>query len=127
MNQKMKPSVKKKWLSALRSGKYKQTQKTLKDSNGHCCLGVLCDIHRLTTKKKGNTWKKRVNGQLEYHGFSDVLPPIVSKWAGLKDSIGEPAKNPTLRNSLGYLTSLVGLNDDGVSFKEIARYIEKSL
>lgn len=32
------------WLTALRSGKYEQTKETLRDNNGFCCLGVLCDI-----------------------------------------------------------------------------------
>lgn len=34
----------KKWIKALRSGKYKQTTKTLQDDNGYCCLGVACKV-----------------------------------------------------------------------------------
>ena len=33
------------WVAALRSGKYKQTRKRLKDKDGSmCCLGVACDL-----------------------------------------------------------------------------------
>jgi hypothetical protein len=41
----MKKAVKKRWVAALRSGEYDQTQEKLFDGeNGFCCLGVLCDI-----------------------------------------------------------------------------------
>ena len=32
------------WVPALRSGNYKQTRERLRDENGYCCLGVVCDI-----------------------------------------------------------------------------------
>jgi hypothetical protein len=39
---KMDPAVKRKWLKALRSGKYRQHRNELKDGHGaYCCLGVL--------------------------------------------------------------------------------------
>lgn len=42
----MKPKKQdiKKWVRALRSGKYKQTKKTLQNDYGMCCLGVLCKL-----------------------------------------------------------------------------------
>lgn len=40
----MTPELKSKWVAALRSGKYKQTQTVLRDDLGFCCLGVLCDV-----------------------------------------------------------------------------------
>ena len=48
----MKPPIKdlKKWIAALRSGKYSQTKEYLQDSRGYCCLGVACEI--LIPKKK---------------------------------------------------------------------------
>jgi len=40
--------IKKAWIEALRSGKYKQGQLSLKHNNCYCCLGVLCEInHKL--------------------------------------------------------------------------------
>ena len=51
----MKPQYKKqkanlkKWIKALRSGKYKQTKDTLCNDkrNSFCCLGVLCDVLKI--------------------------------------------------------------------------------
>ena len=48
-------AVIKRWVKALRSGKYKQGLGALKatDSEGkprYCCLGVLCDLHAKKTK-----------------------------------------------------------------------------
>jgi len=42
----MKPTKKQiqTWVAALRSGEYSQTNGWLQDDNGHCCLGVACDI-----------------------------------------------------------------------------------
>ena len=43
----MKAELKQEWIRRLRSGEYSQTRGVLKRSgfsNGHCCLGVLCDI-----------------------------------------------------------------------------------
>jgi hypothetical protein len=33
-----------KWIAALRSGKYPQTQNRLQDKKGYCCLGVACKV-----------------------------------------------------------------------------------
>ncbi len=49
----MNPKLKAKWIEALRSGKYKQTQEYLERLDddgkvvGNCCLGVLCRIAKL--------------------------------------------------------------------------------
>lgn len=40
----MTPENKRIWVDALRSGKYQQTQDVLKNKNGFCCLGVLCEV-----------------------------------------------------------------------------------
>lgn len=36
----------KKWVEALRSGKYKQTKHILNNDSGYCCLGVACKVLR---------------------------------------------------------------------------------
>jgi len=36
--------ARRKWVDALRSGKYAQTTGTLRDQHGFCCLGVACDV-----------------------------------------------------------------------------------
>jgi hypothetical protein len=40
----MNKELKQKWIDALCSGDYPQTQSELCNSGGYCCLGVLCDI-----------------------------------------------------------------------------------
>lgn len=37
--------LKENWLNALKSGDYKQVPQQLKTNFGHCCLGVLAEIH----------------------------------------------------------------------------------
>jgi len=34
----------KKWIAALRSGKYSQVRSRLKTDDGYCCLGVACEV-----------------------------------------------------------------------------------
>jgi hypothetical protein len=81
----MKPSVKKKWLEALRSGKYKQARGTLRKLAGRdaafCCLGVLCELHR---KAVGTGSWSEDDGHWRYLGEISRLPREVAKWAGLE-------------------------------------------
>jgi len=83
----MNPEVKKKWVEALKSGKYKQGQRALhlKTSDGSffCCLGVLCDLYiknvRTDVKweSEEHSEKQRVFGEVVY------LPKEVKEWADL--------------------------------------------
>ena len=44
----MNADLKRKWLAALRSGKYQQAKAALhRQGDGFCCLGVLCDVSGL--------------------------------------------------------------------------------
>ena len=93
------------WVKALRSGKYKQTRRVLKDKNGYCCLGVLAEEMGVLDEKD------------ECYGDYETL----EKWG----------KNGTcpLRNGEGWIDSmrmsLASMNDDGHSFEEIADFIEE--
>ena len=40
----MDKQIRDKWVRALRSGRYKQTQEYLYDGRGYCCLGVLARV-----------------------------------------------------------------------------------
>lgn len=40
----MKAELKQKWIEALRSGQYKQCTEFLRRDDGHCAIGVLCDV-----------------------------------------------------------------------------------
>lgn len=116
---KMNKVVKAKWLEALRSGNYRQTQGGLLDRevnkrNKYCCLGVLCAIH---AKETGNKFEEE-----HYLGDSGGLPDEVMAWSGI-DSQG------TLNKSIhddGKHDTLAELNDHAeYTFKQIADVIEK--
>lgn len=111
----MKKKIADKWVKALRSGKFKQTQGQLQDAEGFCCLGVLCilaeqegvDVAR-KTYKHGPHLK---GGVLEYQ-------KAVMEWADLSSDDG-------FFELSGISSSLVDKNDSGESFEEIADFIEK--
>jgi hypothetical protein len=99
----------KKVLVALRSGDYKQTKGTLQNLEGHCCLGVMCEVYE---KETGNT-VKRYEGMVR--DASLVSHPKVKEWVGLVESSGNTSSKG----------ALVFLNDvEGYSFSQIADFIE---
>jgi hypothetical protein len=97
----MDAGLKAKWLEALRGFKYVQGRGTLRSPNNtYCCLGVLCDIQGIKLEKlKGNDEKIRND---IYNNLSNLLTKEVSV---------------RLQND----------NDDGMSFKEIADWIEANI
>ena len=105
----MNARIKKLWVAALRSGKYKQGHGGLRDGDRFCCLGVLCDIH---AKETGTQWS--VSGC--YQGLVGFVPLKVMTWA-------EVSSSPHAGN-----LSLVNANDDRrLSFKKIAALIKEHL
>lgn len=115
----MNQEVKEIWVKALRSGKYIQGKERLRNvTDNYCCLGVLCDLHREMTDS--SIWTRSLSGDFLYGNdgakSSTVLPGIVMNWAGLND------ENPEI-TIMG--TTLAHMNDDGVSFEEIADIIEQ--
>ena len=128
----MNEEIKKKWIEALRSGKYEQgrgwlkTQDNITKTEQFCCLGVLCDLHQQVTKtswdiphlvgKESSIWSH------SYMGLDSFLPSSVQTWAEVT------ASNPTVLNPVTEdYSSLVYLNDMGTTFSEIADIIEKNL
>lgn len=109
----MNKRIKKLWVNALRSGKYKQGTGQLrrddpKDGSVHCCLGVLCEL-------------ARQKGVIEtFDGVDGDLPPEVAEWARLEDS--DPTIGPESNDFATYLNDNVRL-----SFQRIAARIEKYL
>lgn len=115
----MDKEIKAKWLTALRSGEYKQTKRVLNDGKeGFCCLGVLCEVHRKETGE--GSWVDDKSDDdlpcLGYMGETMVLPLDIVSWAGLPEDGG---RNPPIGKD-----SLAELNDKGMSFAEIADIIE---
>jgi hypothetical protein len=131
----MNQDVKQKWITALRSGEYKQTGGRLRKGDSYCCLGVLTDLYDKDIKC--HAWYEE-DGQYGYASdgvtVQATLPESVMKWADLD----EP--NPVVREDrkryfdkkleeLGeQLTSLAYLNDDeGLDFNQLADIIEAQL
>lgn len=109
----MKYSVMKKWVKALRSGKYSQTTDALKYDTGYCCLGVLCAISGL------DKFKRATGGRLyTYGGKYGLLPKKVLNFSGMKTDNGQYSNNTGT-------SCLVDKNDAGLSFKQIANIIER--
>lgn len=113
----MDSKLKKKWVEALRSGKYRQTQYTLRDEcNGFCCLGVLADVANLRWKKKPHNG----NFSLYKKDYSCVAlgePDPHTSYTPLKENICP----------FEFQKDLSSMNDSGHSFEEIADYIEENL
>lgn len=110
----MNKEIKKLWVDALKSGEYEQTVGILKDEDGYCCLGVLCDIHSKVTGS--GYWDELVyvvNGSRVIH----TLPFEVAGWAEL------PGSNPDIPGTED--DTLASLNDNGSSFGDIATIIEE--
>lgn len=119
----MKKNIKKRWIKALRSGEYEQGKGRLKDEEGkYCCLGVLCDI---TKKETGGRWSSDGYFMKQGSKGSDgVLPLFVMNHTGIKTHEG--LLNKEYKTKLGSRDLLTLLNDEGLSFKQIANIIDKN-
>lgn len=109
----MNEKIKKKWVDALRSGKYKQGREQLRDGDKFCCLGVLCEVLRIP-----------------YRPRDPYLPPRARDLAGLKQ------KDPLVQLRGRALMAISNLNDGNDvltpplrrrTFEQIADVIEKQL
>ena len=102
----------KKWVEALRSGKYSQGKGTLQNRAGYCCLGVACDVYE---KETGNELPKNDEDFYEGHILFGAFEQV-KDWLNLKTSnanFGEGSQD-----------NLVAKNDRGNTFDEIAEVIE---
>jgi hypothetical protein len=99
----MDSDLKKRWVEALRSGKYKQGRHDLRFRDAFCCLGVLLDLND-PEGWLGFGQHRLGNGEEAY-----IKHPGKFGVAG-----------PTQRK-------LARMNDSGKSFSEIADYIEANL
>lgn len=100
--EKLNPDLKKQWIEALRSGDYQQCRAKLTDGKGYCCLGVLAKISDRLDE----------NGRFKH-----------------SKNIGSPcALSGGLSCEILHFTTqskLMGENDSGKTFAEIADMIEK--
>ena len=119
----MDREVKAEWVRRLRSGNYVQGRDFLrvKGSDGnpdrYCCLGVLCEI----AEEAGVV--SRFDTGYEYYCYGRErqnygLPRRVREWAGADTILG-------CFSDGGRSATLADLNDDGLSFEQIAEIIER--
>lgn len=101
----MDKSIKKKWIAALRSNKYKQGRNNLRTTdNCYCGVGVLCDV------VDSKLWRKASLFYL-FSGRSVILV----------DRLREQIKLPHET-----MMKVVSMNDAGKTFAEIADFVESS-
>lgn len=122
---KLKPEVKEKWVAALRSGAYKQTNGCLRserrDGTSYCCLGVLCEVLELP--------KDPSSGGSYAFGWQREHSTIPENWALENICIKNDKANTheSICSVGAFLSECMIKNDQrGFSFKEIADWIENS-
>jgi hypothetical protein len=127
----MNPEVKKRWVEALRSGKFAQGTGVLHraQDDTFCCLGVLCAVaveDGIVTEVEPGPYSQYA---FKYRSITDAddinatsPPQAVIDWAGL------PADDPQVTDGDDPESSLMTMNDSNRrTFAEIADAIEEQL
>lgn len=117
----MNKTFKKKWVKALRSGKYEQGNGVLRmkedGEDKFCCLGVACDLLR------PNLWKD--------YGDQFAIRMKTGYESSSGESMGFMPEELAEEIGIDYATQtmLANMNDDAIdsSFDDIANFIEKNL
>lgn len=116
----MKQEFAKEWVDALRSGNYTQGKNRLRlmgkpgQPDQFCCLGVLCDV--VKDRVEGAEWTKKYDEEsFMFDRSSAFLPISVYKLVGMRSVGGVIAS-----------TALFKMNDEGISFNDIADFIEEN-
>lgn len=128
----MNSEVKKIWIKALLSKKYKQGKGCLKRGDEYCCLGVLTDLY-LKKFHPEIVWNQITDLYPVFKNHNDVdfdkfLPEEVMKWAGftLNDPIVCYSPEDPASGVFEAEGSLAVYNDEGSSFEEIAAIIQEA-
>jgi hypothetical protein len=127
----MDVEVKRRWIAALRSGKYPQGQGCLRKDSGYCCMGVLCDLY------DSNLWRSQ-KSFYSFQGERWYLSPYILFWSGLTANNPDvmvacqecDSAQPFECECVGGMTkaTLSKLNDEyRWSFDRIADIIEEQL
>jgi hypothetical protein len=126
--------IKPRWIQKLRSGEYPQTSNALNRAEpdrftgneapvGYCCLGVLCDI---AVEDGMGFWADTTDGVRAFYFNGSGTPhraflsDDIAEWAGIK-------LGPDEDTDYDVVMDLMGMNDKGRSFDEIADHIEAVL
>lgn len=114
----MDKELKRKWIEALRSGKYQQGRQYLRCGNKFCCLGVLCDI------VKPDSWIPSTSHDEPVYKFvsGEVKNSLLLPWE-IEKMLGDWHRETTMA-----VDTLMAMNDTRMnSFDEIADWIEENL
>lgn len=149
MTNKIDRKLTEKWVAALRSGDYRQGMGMLKSGTQdmqYCCLGVLCDVMGLHSRPRlcaSTAWDYlHTDGAAVVRSLTFALPDSghLESFGGffgsvrLSDMVDVDKYQDRLREAIGvgYVresritgrTSLMALNDYGVTFGGIADILE---
>jgi hypothetical protein len=107
-----------KWLQALESGEYEQTQDELCQGGKYCCLGVATHVFNPDHQAlKDNGWFRKSDPR----NATKTAPPDVRDALKLTDEHG------TFLAEFEYCESLVAMNDSSeFTFKDIAKFIREN-
>lgn len=104
------------WLAALRSGDYPKGTERLHRNGQWCCLGVLCDILKVSW-----TIQEIEGEQCRCYGHAhSIIPP--QAWP----LVGVTAAHNS-KEFFFHENNLIRLNDQSDSFDQVIRYIEEHL
>lgn len=114
--QRMKPDIKKRWVKALRSGKFKKGKEYLhrqvSGDHTYCCLGVLCEVENARQTKRVRDFDPNITAYLVDGNEGSLTNKRLQRY-GLTHKIQD---------------ALINKNDGiGWSFNRIANWIEKHL
>lgn len=124
-NVRMNPDVKTEWIRALRGNNYVQGTGALRYVESlrerWCCLGLLCDLAVKAGVIDDPVFEDAGSIYRYGEGNRSSYPPNeVMEWAGIETVEAYYYTSGELN-----LVSLVGLNDHGFTFSEIADTIEQ--
>jgi len=117
----MKFAVAEAWIEMLRSGEYRQCRGALRmarhpdhGGEGFCCLGVACVLYQKHHPDSTMEWTDVDDHEghdhpVQFDGQGELPPADVQRWMGLSNE---------------GIQVLTRMNDSGVPFSDIAKFIE---
>ena len=106
-------------IQALRSGNYKQGKGCLRREDKYCLMGVACDLY------DPNLWSS-IGSFYHYNGERSLLPKQVIEYYGFHSSTGDLRTEDLIAISDKELFCLTHANDMGITFDQLADYIEQN-
>jgi hypothetical protein len=122
----MDKRIKKLWINALRSGEFKQGRGFLEKNGCYCALGVLSALALV----EGICTYEEINGLGTFDKRKINLSFNIMKWADIAQDNERyliPSEHGVIVKFQGKVTTIMELNDKGMSFKRLATIIERHL